>query len=557
MATAFDYSRKMRGRRSPTAPVVPVANVPSTTTSRTAFSHEAATPRRPKLRMLADFMQNQGRKMGEEMGLGKNTLGVSVTAQDYGKGTPGQGGSPIPDTPGYGRPMRPPPINPPIPGHKPVQGFQIEASPITSPWAQSHGAETGFSRGDIAATRDVIMDMLPSAPRDPGGAPYAPPGAALPMPYDRVGVQGPGPGPAPSAFHDLQLNTQMLSPAPGISPGVGREGVGGDPRNPNAYPPGAFEAPVGVQPTTGTEGPAALPPTPEAPESAADPIQTIASTETMQTLNQDPVKVMEDEGFNIEEVYADLMKEIGAPEPEGLSKEDKSRLLMEFGFSLMAAGGQPGATFLGSVGAAGLNTMKSYRDLRAERQDTARAEREERRDVMGMAVEIESARQSRNLSREQMETQLAVARESANATIEAANIRAGASQQGQLPANAQMVEYMVGQGIVADTPGGRRQALDEIRSGKLNVGTLAARLIPGLMEQNFDATPDEIGRMAADAAFAFAQQYGNLTAPNENDGGGGGGGGERKLQIDTQTGDPVWVYPDGRTEAFTMEAPGS
>jgi hypothetical protein len=80
-------------------------------------------------------------------------------------------------------------------------------------------------------------------------------------------------------------------------------------------------------------------------------------------------------GVTIDEAYDNMMAQLGTRPTDKLSREEKAMLLMEFGLNLMAnsSGQAYGGDIGGAIGAAGITTLRSYRDMKAAKQADIRA----------------------------------------------------------------------------------------------------------------------------------------------------------------------------------------
>lgn len=76
---------------------------------------------------------------------------------------------------------------------------------------------------------------------------------------------------------------------------------------------------------------------------------------------------------SIDKAYLAMAQQLGQRPSTKLSRKEKGMLIMEFGLQLMAqsAGSAHGGDVGGAVGEAGLNTMKSYRNQKAGKQQQA------------------------------------------------------------------------------------------------------------------------------------------------------------------------------------------
>ena len=81
--------------------------------------------------------------------------------------------------------------------------------------------------------------------------------------------------------------------------------------------------------------------------------------------------VLEEQGTSLDEAYANMT---GGPPDTRLTREEKGTLLMQFGLSILAQGPMEGEG-LAAVGAAGLSTMQTAREMRQAKADAPAKER--------------------------------------------------------------------------------------------------------------------------------------------------------------------------------------
>ena len=234
----------------------------------------------------------------------------------------------------------------------------------------------GQSLQQLAQQPGQPPGMQPSSfdqPPSPVGAPSFPPGAG--------GGAASAPPPDPSfelpqlpgesdQQHQAQYDRSMGE--------VGQSFETGDPTQLNAAPAPTFEAPgVGqVAPGAGggpAGGPAAEPgsmeiddvKSPEDMFAAASPEQISGGADVLE-------ESLKEQGSSLDEAYGQLT---GGPPDTRLSREEKAQLLMEFGLGILAQNPMEGEG-LAAIGASGLSTMQSARDMKEAKRTQPMEERQ-------------------------------------------------------------------------------------------------------------------------------------------------------------------------------------
>lgn len=244
------------------------------------------------------------------------------------------------------------------------------------------GYSTAFSARNPAPTMHPPGTIPAPAAPPPTGAfiPNGPPLAAAADPASQAVVitdpNAPAAGPLPS--------TSLRSDTP--------------PYDSMAAVGGPASAPVAPQPSQSGgafRGGGAGPPAPAAgPLDGHDPTvvaATIAGTPAGQGLKANPASAFADAGFDeagINKLYDELRTRTGHKGEQDLTSDDKAHIMMELGLSIMAAGGQHGATFLGAIGQGGLAAMGSYREMKAQKRADAMAADAADRDVIKTGLDI-------------------------------------------------------------------------------------------------------------------------------------------------------------------------
>jgi hypothetical protein len=131
----------------------------------------------------------------------------------------------------------------------------------------------------------------------------------------------------------------------------------------------------------------------------------IQRSPTFRKMTEDPAGTMESAGFNVNETFNKLMKEIGRePEEASLDEDQKARLMMEMGLRMMTQSGKPGATFLGAIGNAGLNTMQTAQAMKQQDRKQKQRASERRQQALQTRLDV-------GLQREEMQAEAARARQ--------------------------------------------------------------------------------------------------------------------------------------------------
>jgi hypothetical protein len=126
---------------------------------------------------------------------------------------------------------------------------------------------------------------------------------------------------------------------------------------------------------------------------------------TFRKMTEDPAGTMKEAGFNVNETFNKLMKEIGRePEEASLDEDQKARLMMEMGLRMMTQSGKPGATFLGAIGNAGLNTMQTAQAMKQQDRKQKQRASERRQQALQTKLDV-------GLQREQMAAETARAQQ--------------------------------------------------------------------------------------------------------------------------------------------------
>ncbi len=225
--------------------------------------------------------------------------------------------------------------------------------------------------------------MQPSSfdqPPSPVGAPSFPPGA------------GAGEASAPPTEASFEL-PQL----PGESPeqhqaqydrSVGQSFETGVPTELEAAPAPTFEGPeVGqVDPSTMPERGSVKPEDVKTPEdmfAAASPEELEGGIKALES-------VLEEQGSSLDEAYGNMT---GGPPDTRLTREEKGTLLMQFGLSILAQNPMEGEG-LAAVGAAGLSTMQTAREMRETKRTRPAEERQQQLEMDLTEAQIEAARRT-------------------------------------------------------------------------------------------------------------------------------------------------------------------
>lgn len=131
----------------------------------------------------------------------------------------------------------------------------------------------------------------------------------------------------------------------------------------------------------------------QVPVQQADPLQSL-------------LRALSDPNARQEPNYAAVAQKLNPPHParleglDGLSAKDKWLAVMKGGLGMMQAGGQPGATFLGSLGSGGQAGLASLEQQKAEQEKRNEQQRMDSIDAfraqMGLATNTRSARMDAN-----------------------------------------------------------------------------------------------------------------------------------------------------------------
>jgi hypothetical protein len=146
-------------------------------------------------------------------------------------------------------------------------------------------------------------------------------------------------------------------------------------------PPGG-----GINPAAAATPTFAGAPTPGGPQSAMPPAKSQPQQDRSAEFEKGPnsfagmaedapeedkekaLKLMEDQGVDIEAEHAKLVGDTGKGKGKGLSKQEKALILMEFGLSLMASSGSGEGTFASDIGQAGGAALAGHVSRKAARQ---------------------------------------------------------------------------------------------------------------------------------------------------------------------------------------------
>ena len=100
--------------------------------------------------------------------------------------------------------------------------------------------------------------------------------------------------------------------------------------------------------------------------------------------------VLEEKGTTLDKAYENMT---GGPPDTRLSREEKGQLLMEFGLGILSQNPQEGEG-LAAVGASGLSTMESAREMRETKRTRPAEERKEQLEMDLTEAQIEAARRT-------------------------------------------------------------------------------------------------------------------------------------------------------------------
>lgn len=213
-----------------------------------------------------------------------------------------------------------------------------------------------------------------------------------------MGAPQPGGGEGAGTFEQPSLMTE-LPMLPGetfeqnqAAEARSREGMGA-PTQLQAAPAPTFEQPgvAQVEPPAAGGGPARTPGSMEiddvrSPEdmfAAANPEQIEGGVKALET-------ALEEGGSSLDEAYA---KMTGGPPDTRLTREEKGQLLMEFGLGILAQGAMEGEG-LAAVGASGLSTLQSAREMKEAKRTRPTEERQAQLEMDLTEAQIEAARRT-------------------------------------------------------------------------------------------------------------------------------------------------------------------
>jgi len=188
-----------------------------------------------------------------------------------------------------------------------------------------------------------LQDIVSGKPQ-PGGA------TTFPLPQDQpMPMQPIGPGGQPTA------------PMGAMPP-------------PGAVSPAAAATPTFNTPQTGAPKPA-MPPVDAQPqedksaefEDGPNSFAAMAK-EAPEEDKEKAVKVMEDQGVDIEAEHAKIVGDTGEGKGKGLSKQEKALILMEFGLNLMASSGTGQGTWASDIGQAGGAALAGHMGRKTAKQ---------------------------------------------------------------------------------------------------------------------------------------------------------------------------------------------
>jgi hypothetical protein len=240
---------------------------------------------------------------------------------------------------------------------------------------------TGMPLPNISGTMQDVMSMPPQN-RSGGGGQGAPAGGgagARRAPAGGGTTAPPTPGQRPQGAVDQQ--TRQDAVAPGGANTGGRAG------------PGPARPGPGGSASGGAAGPGPM----------GQALQQ--RSPTFRKMTESPAETMKQGGFDVNETFNKLMKEIGRePEEVSLNEDQKARLMMEMGLRMMTQSGKPGATFLGALGNAGLNTMQTAKGMKDELRQRQRRASERRQQALQTKLDV-------GLQREQMAAETARAQQ--------------------------------------------------------------------------------------------------------------------------------------------------
>lgn len=408
------------------------------------------------------------------------------------------------------------------------------------------------------------------------GSPSDPPNAPTPLTPPRGGaafVQGPpasqggafGPPPMPSQ-PALRAGPPSAAAADDITITLGAPPEY-DPALPP--PPAAAASPAAAAPPA--RGRAFAPPAPAAgpldghdPEAVAGAITGVAKGDP--SLN--PAGAFGAAGYDstaVDKLYDELRKQTGHnPKDDDLTSEDKAQVMMELGLSIMAAGGQHGQTFLGAIGAGGLQAMGSWRQMKAQRKAENLATDASRRDILKTGIEVGLKQEDTRakfvdaaLTREQRsedrlldrQSRADIARENNQARQDLKAFALANRQAPPVAADIQNYQFLTGQGIP------KEEALQRVYGSgsgtKDRVGMImeaATKADAAATAQGIEVTPEVHAANLEQAKRDVASLTGGApaaapTAPATS------GPPVSGAIPGTFQGKPVWKAPDGKLYA--------
>jgi len=208
-----------------------------------------------------------------------------------------------------------------------------------------------YLAANLPALQAIVEEDKPK-PSMPGGIPQPGGATTFPMPQEQpMPMQPIGPGGQPTGPMGVMPPPGAINPAAAATP--------------------TFDG----APTPGAEPQPAMPPV-EAQaqddksaefEDGPDSFATLAK-DAPEEDKEKAVKVMEDQGVDIEAEHAKIVGDTGEGKGKGLSKQEKALILMEFGLNLMASSGTGEGTFASDIGQAGGAALTGHMGRKAARQ---------------------------------------------------------------------------------------------------------------------------------------------------------------------------------------------
>ncbi len=263
-------------------------------------------------------------------------------------------------------------------------------------------------------------------------------------------------------------------------------GPGGQPTGPMGVmpPPGAINPAAAATPTfagapaPGAEPQPAMPPVEAQPqddksvEDGPDSFATMAK-DAPEEDKEKAVKVMEDQGVDIEAEHAKIVGDTGEGKGKGLSKQEKALILMEFGLNLMASSGTGEGTFASDIGQAGGAALTGHMGRKAARQKMLSEAEDKKLERELKRAQIDKAKKAKTTIKASGGRLVVINEDTQEATpilmdgepVEAANVDKYASE-----VDRQSYETVVCEGLTgAEMKQCKRQALAYSKGGAAKV----------------------------------------------------------------------------------------